>query len=459
MQATRLVRALGVAAAAFTAACSDQSSPLGNSGPAPSAALASVQGSDRHVIEVKAASKQAVVDAIVKAGGKVERSMDDIGLLTVRGLGANASQIASQAGVVSVVPDLQFQWIQPTDKSQQVQADAGLTASGKDQSSAFFYNKYQWYLRVTDANKAWVPTPAGAGVEVCVLDTGVDPTHIDLAGKIDIARSRSFVASEPTTEDFEGHGTFVSSLISGNGLGMASVAPAAKLCMLKVLNKDGRGSFGDLISALYYVGRDLRDVDAINMSLGAYVDLKEDGVRELVRDLTKAVIFVRSRGILVIASSGNSGINLDEDPPTMLSIPAQIPGVTSIGATAPVNQQNFDLLASYSNYGGRTGIAMVAPGGDLVTGGDLRDLILGACAISVCGSHSGYLLGAGTSFASPLVAGAAAVVESNLAGNQTPGRLFGCLAGNADNIGKKEFFGFGRLNVLNAANCPKTADD
>ena len=169
-----------------------------------------------------------------------------------------------------------------------------------------------------------------------MLDTGTDPGHLDLNGKIDLAKSTSFVASEPFIEDFNFHGTFVSALISSNGFGMASVAPDARLCAVKVLDFTGHGSFGDVISGIVYAAD--QGVDAINMSLGAYIDLNQFGAKDLVRALQAAVDYARSKGVVVVVSSGNDGRDLDADAANFLEVPAPLKAGLSVGATAPPAQ-------------------------------------------------------------------------------------------------------------------------
>jgi thermitase len=99
----------------------------------------------------------------------------------------------------------------------------------------------QWNIRQIRADDAWLRTPQGSGALVCVLDTGVDPDHIDLAGKVDLGKSVSFVPGESIL-DFFFHGTAVASIITSNGIGVASVAPDARLCAVKVLDRNGFGT-------------------------------------------------------------------------------------------------------------------------------------------------------------------------------------------------------------------------
>jgi subtilisin family serine protease len=169
-----------------------------------------------------------------------------------------------------------------------------------------------------------------------------------------------------------------------------------------------------------------------------------------------------------VASAGNDAINLDRDG-DFIHVPSQLLFVTSVGATAPVAQQNFDALASYTNYG-RSGVDVMAPGGDLVAGGicgfapNYRcDLVLSVYSSFLAGAPNFFVLSGGTSFASPMVAGAAAVV---LSGDGTAGSLGGwwsaahhpdfCILKGADDLGDQGWdamYGHGRLNVLGAIAC------
>jgi subtilisin family serine protease len=132
--------------------------------------------------------------------------------------------------------------------------------------------------------------------------------------------------------------------------------------------------------------------------------------------------------------------------------------VISVGATAPHAQQpgTFDDLASYSNFG-FPGVDVFAPGGDLTQGGVIEDLIIGACSSfsnPACAGHRSYLLGAGTSFAAPLVSGEAAIVQSDMRGQQPD--LGRCILGSADPLGQHApdaVFGFGRIDVLGGIHC------
>jgi subtilisin family serine protease len=312
-------------------------------------------------------------------------------------------------------------------------------------------------------SEAWAQgqfgSPAG---KVAVLDTGVDPTHIDLAGRVDTADSVSVLtpgsspcggADESTFLDFFFHGTFVSSNITSNGIGMASVAPLTQVVAVKVLSCVGSGSFGDVIAGIDYAAG-LPDVNVINMSLGAVFAKSHNG--RLLGALAKAVNFANGRGKLVVAAAGNNGLDLNH-----IGNVTEVPGEsgTAIAIYATTIDQS---LASYTNFGNKTWVG--APGGDLPNPAaalpgcplppSVQSLVLGACSsFSIffsCGSHASYLIGAGTSFATPLVAGVAALVSGEQGGGVNPGQLKTTLSQTADDIGAPNLFSHGRVNASNA---------
>lgn len=444
-----------VFAAAGAVACSDQSPTAPALGPRVNADATSGSGHRNVIVMKDGATTMADLTAQVQSlGGQIVRTQPDISVVTVSGLSdAGAAVIANRSDVDGVQQDSAIQMIPPREEiiGQPVTVQA-------DQSGAFFFQAFQWNMRQIKADKAWLVTNQGKGALVCVLDTGIDPNHLDLQGKVDLGISTSFVASEPDIIDHNFHGTFVSTLISSNGLGIASVAPDAELCMVKVLDANGQGSFSDLIAGIMYAAKQKADV--INMSLGAYVTIQTNADVQLVVALQRAINFAIHHGTVPVAAAGNNAVNLATDDPRNLSIPAQLAGVIDVGATAPVNQQNFDRIASYSNVG-FPGVLVFAPGGDFVAGSVPQDLILSACAASAvpqCAGEISYVLGAGTSFASPHVAGEAAVIGSDIKNNAKVDKVTACIALTSDHPTGQfidPLYGFGRIDVLNAAICMK----
>jgi subtilisin family serine protease len=442
-------------AAVGAAACSDQAPTAPALGSRANADLASGHG-HRNVIIMKdgAASMAALTAQVRSLGGQVVRTQPDINIVTVSGLSdAAAAVIANRSDVDGVQQDSSIRMIPPRE-----QMIGRLVHVEADQSGAFFFPAFQWNMRQIKADKAWLVTNQGSGSLVCVLDTGIDPDHLDLQGKVDLNVSTSFVASEPDIIDHNFHGTFVSTLISSNGIGIASVAPNARLCMIKVLDANGQGNFSDLIAGIMYAAKHKADV--INMSLGAYVSIRTKADVQLVVALQRAINFAVHHGTVPVAAAGNDTVNLATDSPRNLSIPAQLLGVIDVGATAPVNQQNFDQITTYSNFG-FPGVLVFAPGGDLVAGGVTSDLIISACAGSAvpgCADEQTYLLGAGTSFSSPHVAGEAAVIGSDFKHDPKVNKVTACIELTSDHPTGRfidPLYGFGRIDVLNAAICMK----
>jgi subtilisin family serine protease len=443
-----------VIAAAGAVACSDQSptAPLGTRG---SSDLASGRGHRSVIIMKEGATTMAALTAQVQSlGGRIVRTQPDISVVTVTGLSdAATAVIANRSDVDGVQRDSAIRMIPP-----RAQVIGQPVTVQTDQSGAFFFPTFQWNMRQIKADKAWLVTNQGKGALVCILDTGIDPNHIDLQGKVDLGISTSFVATEPDIIDHNFHGTFVSTLISSNGLGIASVAPDAELCMIKVLDANGQGSFSDLIAGIVYAAK--HNANVINMSLGAYLTIRTKADVQLVVALQRAINFAVSHGVVPVAAAGNDTVNLATDNPRNLVLPAQLAGVIDVGATAPVNQQDFDQITSYSNVG-FPGVLVFAPGGDFVAGSVPQDLILSACAASAvpqCAGEQSYVLGAGTSFSSPHVAGEAAVIGSDFTHEPKVGKITACIERTSDHPTGRfidPLYGFGRIDVLNADVCMK----
>ena len=334
---------------------------------------------DRYLVSFKTAEPATFAAQVQALGGTIERRSPLIRLATVSGIGAaGQATLRLLAGVEFIAQDLDAQFIPPPGPASQRLTSTAIGTNGTDQSGAFFYPVYQWNIRQVSANTAWGTTPGGAGELVCVLDTGIDPDHSDLVGRVDPNLITSFISAPIFPGDLDGldynfHGTATAGYITTNGFGIASVAPDARLCSAKTLNVLGSGSFGDLVAAILWATE--KGADVINMSSGGYIDRNLPGGDNLVALVQRAADFATRKGTILVASAGNNGINLDTDPANFTFVPAQLKNIISVGATAPFNQTNFDERAPYSNYGGRTGVDLMAPGGDF-SAGNILDLSL-----------------------------------------------------------------------------------
>ncbi|WP_205650351.1 S8 family serine peptidase [Actinoplanes solisilvae] len=241
------------------------------------------------------------------------------------------------------------------------------------------------------APKVWAGGDTGAGVDVAVLDTGVDTGHPDLAGRIEEATS--FVPGEEVT-DRHGHGTHVASTIAGTGAASGGaekgVAPGAELHIGKVLNDQGEGQDSWIIGGMEWAARTAK-AKVINMSLGGGPTDGTDPLSAAVDRLSAET------GALFVIAAGNSGPDAET-----VGAPGAATSALTVGA---VNQ--YDLLATFSSRGGRWGDN--APKPDLSAPG--VDILAARSQYAPKGEGA-YQTMSGTSMATPHVAGAAALLAA-----------------------------------------------
>jgi len=289
----------------------------------------------------------------------------------------------------------------------------------------------QWHLKAAGADKAWDAT-RGEGVTVAVIDTGIYP--VDDLDPARIVPGRNFVRRSDDARDDHGHGTHVAGTIAqstGNGKGVAGMAPLAKLMPVKVLSAFGGGTSHDIAEGIRWaVDHGAR---VLNLSLGG-------GGRSLAME--SAVAYARRRGAVVICAAGNSGGR-------GVSYPAAYPGAFAVSAVGPAG-----AAAPYTSYGPEVQIA--APGGDKSLGEESG--VLQQTLAEGSTTESAFRWFQGTSMATPHVAGAAALVMS--LGVTAPGAVERLLTGAARKPGtygegatveaSTEKYGAGLLDVAAA---------
>jgi subtilisin family serine protease len=366
-------------------------------------------------------------------------------------------------GVQQVSADPEFQWIH-NEKHTFADADASLPANNER------FSAYQWNLRVIGADQTAAEGLRGKGARVAVLDSGMDLTNPDLVPNIDASAAKSFAcysgapvdgceAVQPTGTTKEGafnHGTHVGGIIAAaiNNWGIQGVAPEATLVPIKVLRESGSGSFGWLIQGLAYA--ETQNIDIANMSLGATflrnpnVDCttttKDCNAGTLMAALNRAVNHATQAGILNVFAAGNDGLNLNSQ---YVSIPAQSGNGIAVAATGPLNQQNFDRLASYSNYG-QSVVNIAAPGGEDAAG-NVLDYVLSDALCDPVTKSCPFYFADGTSMAAPHVAGVAALIIGQR-GHVGPTQLKSILEQTSVDILKPgaDQAGKGRVSAVNA---------
>ncbi len=253
----------------------------------------------------------------------------------------------------------------------------------------------------------------GEGVRVAVIDSGVY-SHADLEANIEkghnyVAQSLG-VAADDTTDNYF-HGTFVSGIIAGmnNNRDIVGISHKANIIPFKVCNDKNKGPLVSDIEAAIYNAVDNFDCDVINLSLGvAYVTTIVDGVMtpfdysDGVKSLKKAVDHAIQNGCIVVAASGNNGLDetTSEDENTgsvtqkiYYSYPASFDNVVSV-ANADTTGSNF-VIKSSSTFNDMVDIA--APGTNIISTGN---------------SRAGLMQGSGTSFAAPHISAVAALAKS-----------------------------------------------
>ncbi len=235
------------------------------------------------------------------------------------------------------------------------------------------------------------PGILGEGVEVALLDTGIDLRHPDLRenvlGGIDLFNG------DDNPQDDNGHGTGVAGLLAAaeNGVGLIGVAPRVKLWAIKMLGRDEQGSISDLIRGIEWAVE--RGAKILNMSLGTPDD--NPALREAIGAAYRA-------GVLLVAAAGNKG--------DRVLFPAAYPEVIAVGAT-----NRNDQRAWFSNMGPE--VELAAPGTDLLS----------------AALQGGYRTFNGTSFAVPHVSGVAALLFA--AGLQDAQRVRQRLDQTAEDLG------------------------
>ncbi len=291
-----------------------------------------------------------------------------------------------------------------------------------------YYSQYQWSLPQINLPTAWNTTTGSAAVIVAVVDTGVDSTHPDLAGKLTTGANAgyNFVANTTNTTDDQGHGTFVSSIVAANtnnGAGGAGVCWLCKIMPVKVLDNQGSGStFGVSQGIDWAVSHGAK---VINLSLGA-----SSGTSALQISIDNAW----NSGVVVVAASGNNAGDADTSDDGVL-YPAAYPNVIAVGSNDSNGSRSY-----FSNYGPE--LDVMAPGNNVFG------------ALCNCNGNPGtYGTGGGTSFASPHVAGVAALLIA--AGITDKNQIVSRMESTATDMGAAGFDnldGWGRINAASAIN-------
>jgi thermitase len=337
---------------------------------------------------------------------------DDQRSLESRGARLLSHHAGSRISVLSVDPSGRDQMIQDLQASGQfsfVEPDYVAVPLVVPNDPSY---SQEWHLLTIQAPSAWDVTTGSSSVPIAMIDSGVDPTHPDLASKL--IPGWSFLTGTTDTHDVLGHGTQTAgtaAAIGNNAVGVAGIAWQNPIMPLVVLNSSDWATYSDIANAIMYAAD--HKVRIVNISIGGSSSSST---------LQSAVDYAWSKGTVVFAAAGNYS---NSSP----IYPAACTNVVAVGAT-----DSNDTLASFSSYGSY--VDLTAPGVNIMT----------------TLNGGGYAGVSGTSFSSPIAAGVAALVLS-LNPSLSAQQLVTLLEQNSDDLGAAgydQFFGWGRVNASRA---------
>jgi subtilisin family serine protease len=283
-----------------------------------------------------------------------------------------------------------------------------LSAQQMIPNDPFYTDPNAWALQKINGPDAWALNTGSSSIIIAILDTGVDGTHPDLVANM--VPGWNIYSNNADTSDVQGHGTMVAGTAaasSNNGIGVASVAWGCRIMPVRIADSSGYATVSDVASGLTWAADHGARVANISFNANGY------------STVSSAAKYFQTKGGVVTVAAGNDGTSVQTaDDPNMLTV----------GAT-----DSSDVLFSWSNRGNN--LDVVAPG-----------------HVATTGRGGSYAAADGTSFAAPMVAGAAALVLSANPG-LTPVEVQSIIKQSADDLGATGWdstYGFGRINLARA---------
>jgi len=353
---------------------------------------------DEILIQPKAHLTDQALATLLKVHGA--RQVDSIPQLDVRVLKVPAATRDKVIKALQHNPNIQFAEVNAT------------AAAGAVTNDPYATDGYQWHLSKIRAAEAWDTSVGSMSTVIAVLDTGIAAIHPELAGKL--LPGYNFYASNTNTSDDHGHGTKVAGVAAAqgnNGEGVAGVAWNCSILPVKISDPTGSATYSNMAKALTYAAD--QGARVINISFAGSTASST---------LQSAADYVWSKNAIILAAAGNSGTNVAQYPAACRNV------------VAVSNTTSADTLSTSSTFG--SFIALAAPGTGIYT----------------TNMAGGYGASSGTSFASPVVAGVAALLLS-YDPEMTNARLLELLTQNADDLGTAGHdtaFGHGRVNAYRA---------
>lgn len=275
--------------------------------------------------------------------------------------------------VAAVIPEVAIEALKTNPKVKYVVRDLPIKLVGQ---------VVPWGVKRIGALTVHASGNKGAGINVAILDTGIDKDHPDLKYVYGYDFSGN---NDPDPQDYDGHGTQVAGIIAAldNDIGVTGVAPEVNLYILKIFTDDGSGSYSDAVEALewcintYYDDVEGNEIHVISMSWGSSASLGDPGIEPWINE-------AYSLGIVLVGAAGNEG-----NPPGKgdnVIYPARYENVIAVAAT-----DENDERARWSSTG--------------------PDLELSAPGVNIYSTYlDGYAYASGTSMACPHVTGTIALL-------------------------------------------------
>jgi subtilisin family serine protease len=256
------------------------------------------------------------------------------------------------------------------------------------------------------------PTEGGHAIVVAIIDTGIDFEHPDLTanivGGVNCVTQGRKTGCRPDGQDDnrpEGHGTHVAGVVAAldNTIDVLGVGAQLGLFAVKVLGKDGSGTFADVIAGVEFVTQNADTIQVANMSLGATCSVcVENSTDATIRAFQDAIQASVEAGVVYVVAAGNDGADAKNTVPAAYGGRGAVSTVITAsalddrngapdGECSDADGNSVDCFASFSNFG--EDIDLIAPGVRILS----TKLGGGTSALS------------GTSFSAPHVAGVAAL--------------------------------------------------
>jgi serine protease AprX len=313
-----------------------------------------------------------------------------------------------------------------------------------------------------DSNGQLWPWATGAPVDwlnqspdaatIAVVDSGIDPTRVADFGNRLLGQVNLTSLSPNSPGDGYGHGTFVASIAAGGAPGYGGVAPKAELLSLDVMNDQGQATVVDVVKAADWIlaNKTKYNIKVANFSLHAV-----NKASVLFDPLDQAVEKLWLNGVVVVAASGNYGTA--GTPSGVNFAPGNDPFVITVGATDIGSSLGAgdDVAAPFSAYGytpdGFAKPDIAAPGRYMIGAVPVGSTLMKLKPANVTDPVKGYMQLSGTSFAAPVIAGAAAELIAQHP-NWTPDQVKGALMLTAtpEPLAAKGSLGVGEVNIAAA---------